>query len=344
MNKITFILMLSAAIVFAENVAVFPPECVNVDRGYVGAFAMLLSQKYEGVSGLRVVSPLRSGKAIAADSNYAAAAAKLGVSEYIEIEAVGFSPDLDSLEHSQKTIVTVFRRDKTGNEIHKVATTLMNSDIEGQCENIAVALWKKTPLEQIQGTIVNKTMSSTNKSLKRKGIKIGGVYPYDWNSPALSPMVTVGFDMRLDEEKYFIEIGGGAKMPTSMGTSSQNATSTPTSQSYGGGYFDVGGDYYIISGNGNEGWYLGAGLNPGIYFTNLNSSNPGLSFALAPYIQTGVMFPTQGKTVFYVEIRVAQHVLPITTTTQLLDSVSGYTTNTQNLYPLEAGINFGICW
>jgi hypothetical protein len=69
---------------------------------------VLLSQKYEIISGLRVFSLIKSGKAIGADSNYTAAAAKPGVSEYIEIEAVGLYPNMDSLDHSQKTIVTVF--------------------------------------------------------------------------------------------------------------------------------------------------------------------------------------------------------------------------------------------
>ncbi len=371
MDKIAAILMVSAAVLFAEDVAVFPPEGVNTDRSYLDAFGMVLAQKYAKVSGLKVMSPLKAAKALPADSNHVQAAAKLGISEYLEIEAVGLylskkeaqglvrdssgethvyvnidnsnssgsSDDQEKLDN-HKTIVTVSRMDKSGGEICKVEMTLVTyGDIEEASDRIAEALWRKVPIEQTRSmtNITRREGMGNNQmySLKRKGIKIGGIYPYGWNSTALSSIVTIGFSMRFDAEKYFLEVGGGGKIPTAMYTTS--------ARSYGGGYLDIGGNYYIKP--GNVAWYIGGGVSPGIYFSTSDIS-PGVSFALAPYIQTGIMLPRQSKTAFYAEVRIAQHVMPVTTTYQT-DSTLEYGTTgsgTQVFRPLEAGINFGICW
>jgi hypothetical protein len=373
MNKIAAILMVSAAALFAEDVAVFPPEGVNTDRSYIEAFGMVLAQKYAKVSGLKVMSPLKAAKSAPIDSNHVQAAAKLGVSEYLEIEAVGLylskkeakelihdssggtnvyvnvdnsnsgggSDDQEKLDN-HKTIVTVSRMDKNGGEIYKVEMTLVTyGDIEEASDRIAEALWRKVPIEQTR-TMTNITRregmgSNQMFSLKRKGIKIGGIYPYGWNSTTLSSIVTIGFSMRFDAEKYFLEIGGGGKIPTAMYTTS--------ARSYGGGYLDVGGNYYLKP--GNVAWYIGGGVSPGIYFATSSDASPGVSFALAPYLQTGIMLPRMSKTAFYVEVRVAQHIMPVTTTYQS-DSTTMYgsttVSGTQVLRPLEAGINFGICW
>jgi hypothetical protein len=124
--------------------------------------------------------------------------------------------------------------------------------------------------------------------------------------------------MRFDQEKYFLEVGVGGKIPTSMVDSKSN--------SYGGAYFDLGGDYYLIP--GNVAWYLGGGVIPGIILSV--SSNSGVAFGLAPYIQTGVMMPRMSKTAFYAEIRVAQHIMPIS---------AGYQSDSLDIYGYTTTIN-----
>jgi hypothetical protein len=357
---------------------VFPPQGVNTDRSYIDAFGMVLSQKYAKISGKKVMSPLKAGKALEADSNYVKAAEKLGVSEYLEIEAVGLyiskkemkdlmsdtsrgthvyvNVNSNNDDHSNnddedkgdqekldnhKTIVTVSRMDRTGSELYKVEMTLVTyGDIEEASDRISQALWQRIPIEKTRGmnNITRREGMGNNRmfSEKRKGIKIGGVFPYSWqNNVPVSSMVTIGFDMRFDAEKYFLEVGGGGKIPTSM--------YDMKSSSYGGGYFDLGGDYYLIP--GNVAWYLGGGVIPGIILSL--GGNGGVSFGLAPYIQTGVMMPRMSKTAFYAEIRVAQHIMPINAGYQT-DSLDyyGYITTSHNtvMRPLEFSINFGICW
>ncbi len=373
-KTIAAILMFAATAVFAEDVAVFPAQGVNTDKSYVDAFGMVLAQKYAKVSGLKVLSPLKSAKSLDADSNHARAAARLGVSEYLEIEAVGLyiskkeekevvfdsvkgtnvyvnvksdgdhnGDDQDKLDN-HKTIVNVSRMDKNGNEIYKVDMTLVTyGDIEEGSDRIAEALWRKVPIEQTMNmaNVTRREGMGNNQaySEKRKGIRIGGMFPYSWESGVpVSSIVTIGFDMRFDAQKYFLEVGGGGKIPTSMYDSKSN--------SYGGGYFDLGGSYYIVP--GNVSWYVGGGVMPGI-LTNVNSSpGPSVSFGLVPHIQTGIMLPRTSRTAFYAELWLGQNVMPINGeyTTDSTDAY-GYTTQVSHsvvMRPLEVAVNFGICW
>ncbi len=374
MKKIALVIGFAAAAVFAEDVAVFPAQGVNTDKSYVDAFGMVLSQKYAKISGQKVLSPLKAAKALEGDSSHVRAAAKLGVSEYLEIEAVGLfiskkevkdlssdssggthvyvnvnssedhnSDDQDKLDN-HKTIVDVSRMDKNGAEIYKVEMTLVTyGDIEEGSDRIAEALWRKVPVEQTVSmtNVTRREGMGNNKAFsdKRKGIKIGGMFPYSWQSGVdVSSIVTIGFDMRFDAQKYFLEIGGGGKIPTSM----YDAKSV----SYGGGYLDVGGCYYIIP--GNVAWYVGGGVTPGILANFNTSSDAGVSFGLVPHVQTGIMLPRTSRTAFYAELWIGQNIMPVNAgySTDSLDAY-GYTTQVSHsviMRPFELAINFGICW
>jgi hypothetical protein len=232
--------------------------------------------------------------------------------------------------------------EKNGATIYKVEMTLVTyGDIEEASDRIAEALFRRVPVEQTKSltNITRREGMGNNRTFteKRKGIKIGGMFPYSWQTNvSVSSIVTIGFDMRLDAEKYFLEIGGGGKIPTSMYNT--------TSNSYGGGYFDLGGDYYIIPGNIT--WYVGGGISPGIVL-NSGSDNP-ISFGLAPYLQTGIMMPRTSRTAFFAEFRIGQNIMPISAgyTADSTDSY-GYTYqayHTTVMRPLEFSVNFGICW
>jgi len=370
---LAFLVLTAALVASAEDVAVFPAQGVNTDRSYIDAFGMVLSQKYAKISGKKVLSPLKAAKALSGDSSHVQAAAKLGVSEYLEIEAVGLylskkevkelmtdsangthvfvnvngnsdhgSTDDQELLDNHKTIVTVARMGAGGNEIYKVEMTLVTyGDIEEASDRISQALFQRIPIDQTRGmTNITRREGMGNNRMyteKRKGIKVGGVFPYSWqNNVPVSSMVTIGFDMRFDTERYFLEVGGGGKIPTSMYDSKSNA--------YGGGYLEVGGDYYIHP--GNIGWYVGGGVIPGIIASS--GGNSGISFGLAPYIQTGVMFPRMSRAAFYGEFRIAQHVMPITAGYTTTDSTGLYypyeTTHTTVMRPLEFSVDFGMCW
>jgi len=337
MTKMAVILILSTTVLFAEDIAVFPPQDTNVDSIFISTFSNLLAKNYAKVSGLKVISPLQAGTAIPADSNYDQAAAKLGVSEYLETKAVCLKAPSNNQEKKQKVTVTVSRRDKNGSEIYKVEISLTaNDDIEGTSYRVAEALFKKIPMERIPGTKDSVHEEKKGNEFERRNvIKIGGIFPYGWNPTSLSPMISIGYEMRFDAERYFIVMGAGVKYPITGAASIDSVDSSATSpQSYGSVILDVGIDYYLIP--GDVAWFLGGGMIPGICFTNLTTKHVTPSFTVAPYLQTGVMFPIKSHVVL-IELRVAQHILPIRI---------NYTSpaRTGKLWPLEASINLGDCF
>jgi hypothetical protein len=365
---------------FADEVAVFPVQGVNTDKSFSDAFGMILAHRYTTVSGRNVLTPAKAGRAIESDSNLAKAAAKLGVSEYIETEAVGLylsrheemqtvidsssgtkvfvnvkSRDNDNNEKSDqkllddsKTIVTVTRRDRSGAQIYRVEMTLLTyGDIEESCDRIAQALWRRVPLDQTRSmtNITRREGMGSNKTfaMKHKGVKMAAIFPLGYKAEKYSSIVGIGFDMRFEAEKYFLEFGVGPRIPTAMLDS--------TTYQYGGVAFDIGANYYIRP--DNVGVYIGGGLVPLLNFFGTSSSLDGspFQFGLAPYVQIGMVLPRQSRAQFFADLRISQHLMALkssyTYTESVYDSTYNYynyTTKTVEVTdrPFEIGFDFGI--
>lgn len=351
------------AVFAADAVAVFPVIGVNTDKSFIQAFGATVALKYSQISGTRVIAPIKSAKAIGSDSSLSAAAKSLGVSEYIELDAVGLflsnrernelyqdssgqkiivvvqnkdendeKSDQQLLDNS-KTIVTATRYNSQGNEIHRVELTLLTyGDIEEASQRIATALFKKISIEEARTlTTITRREGMGNNSLfvnKVKGVKAGG-QGVAVNDGTIAPFVNIGFDMRLEADKYFLEFGVGGRIPSSSFTSDKRY--------YGGVYFELAGNYYLTP--GPIGFYAGGGVIP---FINLLSSD-GLQMGIAPCIQGGVMLPRDSRVRFYVELRVAQNVMPIKTRLYSYDYITYYSNNREyTSYPTEIGLNVGI--
>ena len=89
------------------------------------------------------------------------------------------------------------------------------------------------------------------------------------------PAMSLGFDGRFERERYFIEVGAGFIVPSTLIGSSSNST-----VSVGGIFLNGGVSFYLT--DGDIAPYAGLGIEPRIVF----SSSP---IALAPYVQVGVM-------------------------------------------------------
>jgi hypothetical protein len=362
---------------FADDVAVFPVQGVNTDKSFSDAFGMLLAHRYAAISGRNVLTPAKAGRAIENDSNLSKAASRLGVSEYIETEAVGLylsrheelqtvidsssgtkvfvnvkSSGNDNNEKSDqkllddsKTIVTVTRRDRSGAQMYKVEMTLLTyGDIEESCDRIAQALWRKVPLDQTRSmtNITRREGMGNNKTfaLKHKGVKIAAIFPLGYKAQKYSSIVGIGYDMRFEAEKYFLEFGVGGRIPTAMLDS--------TTYQYGGVAFDIGADYFIRS--DNVGLYIGGGIVPLLNFfgsSGISSDGNPFQFGLAPYVQFGMVLPRQSRAQFFFDLRVSQHLMELKSTYSqyVYDSTLGYsTTKTFEVTdrPLEVGFDFGI--
>jgi hypothetical protein len=377
--KSSFIAIMVAFVItgFADDFAVFPVQGVNTDKSFADAFGMILSHRYAVVTGRNVLTPLKAAHALESDSNYSKAAAKLGVSEYLEIEAVGlylsrkeeqqFTVDSstgtkvfvnvkasasDNTEKSDqkllddsKTIVTVTRRDRTGTQLYRVEMTLLTyGDIEESCDRIAQALWRKVPLDQTRtmDNITRREGMGKNQlfAQKHKGVKVAAIYPLGYNGQKYSSMVGIGYDMRFDAEKFFMEFGVGGRIPTAMYDS--------TSYQYGGVAIEIGADYFLMP--GNFGLYVGGGIVPLLNFFGGNTLDGGspFQFGLAPYVQIGMVMPRQSRAQFFVDLRISQHLMAMKSSyTQNVYTGTdpySYTTVTHETTerPFEIGFDLGM--
>jgi hypothetical protein len=370
MKHTTTTLLLLAGILFsvsAKDVAIFPVVGINADKSFLDAFGVLLSRKYEAVSGKTVIDPLKSGRSVGEDSDFVAAAKRLGVSEYIEITAVGLylslkekysysnaekvvihvneinsddeeDSDQELLDNS-KTIVTAIRKDSTGRTIHKVELTLLTyGDIEETCDRFANALYRKVSIDEARSlaNVTRREGMGNNKLFSEKihGIKVGGYYPYIIDDH-MSTFTSIGYNLRMESSKFFIEFGANGRFPSAL--------FDDTKRSYGGLGLEVGGSYIFT--DGIFGVYAGGGVIPHFNFVQI------FEMGLAPYLQFGITFPRNSSTRFFIDIRVAQNVLPVSSGWDESDYYYDdpyYEEETslpyQTNFPCEIGLNFGIGW
>jgi hypothetical protein len=375
--RFSFIAIMVAFVVsgFADDIAVFPVQGVNTDKSFADAFGMILSHRYAAISGRSVMTPIKAARAIESDSNYAKAASRLGVSEYIETEAVGlylsrreeqqFTVDSSSgtkvfvnvksstedheeksdqkLLDDSKTIVTVTRRDRTGAQLYRVEMTLLTyGDIEESCDRIAQALWRKVPLDQTRSmnNITRREGMGRNQMFaqKHKGVKVAAIYPVGYSGQKYSSMVGIGYDMRFEAEKFFMEFGVGGRIPTAMFDS--------TTYQYGGVAFEIGADYFLLP--GNVGLYVGGGIVPLLNFfgNNLLNDSP-FQFGLAPFVQIGMVVPRQSRAQFFFDLRISQHLMAMKSSYQRSVYDSTYMYSTTKTFetterPLEIGFDLGM--
>ncbi len=367
LSKYLTIGALAASVVSAADVAVFPVVGINTDQSYMNAFGMLLAKKYEAISGQSVLDPITTGRALGTDSNYTEAAEKLDVSEYIEMTAIGLflsrkeyyqtmnsdsgsekvivvvqnssrEDDEDNdqqLLDNSKTVVTALRKDRSGKLIHKAELTLVTyGDIEEACDRFATALFQRISVEETRSltNITRREGMGNNKLFTEKlsGIKAGAYYPYILDG-TIVPFTSIGYNMRMESRKFFVEFGVNGRFPSAM--------FNDTKRQYGGIGLEVGGSYLFTE--GVIGLYGGGGVLP-----HLNFANDAMEMGIAPYLQAGITFPRNSGTRFFVDVRVAQNALPISTGTS--ESYDYYSDETyppvQTNYPCEIGMNIGIGW
>lgn len=367
-------LLITVSSINAADVGVFPATGVNTDESFVKAVGAILALKYAEVSGQTVAGPRETGKALASteDSSYAEASNKLGVKEYITIDAVGLylsrkeknnysvqntetteggvtvhfiqkdDDDDDDDESDQelldkhKTIVTCIRKEASGAEIYRSQMTLLTyGDIEESSERIAKSLYNKIPVsETITPTSITRREGMGHNKLfqeKISGVKMSGIYPIDaTESDNMNAMVTIGYNMKMESEKFFVEFGVGAELPGGM---FKNDT-----RKYGGNYFEIGVSGFPV--RKNFLLYTGGGIKPFFNWTQ------EMEMGLAPYLNIGFISPRTYKARFYMAFVVAQNVIPVTTTVRKeIDSdylYSDYDYFDYESYPTEIGLQFGI--
>lgn len=313
-------LSLFAARAMAAEVAVFPPRVTNLTAEQAEAIGTVLAQKYALVSGKAVLSPAQARAAIK-EGGLPEAAKALGVAEYLDSTAVALE---------KKILVAVTLNDLGGNPLFTAQMTAVSlDDMPEVSDRIARALVSRIPPEQTltRKNVTRSEGSRQNRAFAEKvmGVRTGVTYPFA--AEKLDPMLSVSFDGRLEADRYFLEFGAGFTVA---------ADGSNSRKEYGALSAEVGGSYYL--GGEFTSPYVGAGVIPRIVF----GSGIDSTLSLAPYAQAGVMFMRASSTRLYVDLRIAQNVLPLRSTSY--DYETYRTTSSKALYPTEVSVQVGIGW
>jgi hypothetical protein len=306
------------------SVAVFPVDGTNLDRGEVAAIGQMMASSYQMESGEATLPPKQTAATLEAEGDYAPAASRLGASEYLFVSAV-------RLEERIVITASRYRADGTLLYSSKMTATSLD-DLESISERLSRALHRQEAIRDTQslGNVTRTEGRKPNRIWVEKvmGLKASYIYPMAYGGEDIAPMMSFGFDGRLEGESYFLEIGAGFLVPNG---------DNEDRLSYGGVYADLGGSVYLT--NTSVSPYVGLGVLPrlvGIDITNF-----------AAYAQVGAMFLRQSSSRIYVDLRASQNVMPVGFNQPYqYDATTGTTSGGDDLelYPLEWTLSVGMGW
>jgi hypothetical protein len=294
-------------------VMVLPVESTNLDPVQADAIGQMVASAYQIEKNERVVPPAQVRAALDAGGSYEEIAGRLQATEYLYVTAVR----LDA-----RIVISATRYAADGKMIYSAKITASGlDDVEPASDRLAKSLVHKRPPTETR-TLDNVT---TTEGIQPKrvstarvaGFKGGFVYPIGWKERVRS-MMSVGFDLRLEGEHHFLELGVGFAVPA--GTESPYA--------YGGVWSEIGASYYLTHEVTSP--YLGLGLMPRLMSKDVTN--------LAAYGQGGMMFFRDASTRLYTDLRIAQNLLPVGFS--VCDAA--YSCGTRRLYPTEVSLNIGL--
>jgi hypothetical protein len=318
---------LSPALARAADVAFFPVETTTLQPADAAAIGELLAQAYAATSRQAVLAPSRTEAALATAGAHAEAARTLGVREYVRANAVGVG---------RKVVIHATRHRADGQQLFQAKMTADSiEDVTTVSERLALALHQRADDEAVR-THQNVTLAegrAKNRVWTEKvfGVKTGVHLPFAKNAE-YSPLVSLGFDGRLEHERFFLEFGAALLIPTELEDDSSDCwdSSDPACDSskdnrgrVGGLAAEIGGSYFLTQ--GNTALYVGGGLLPRLTVVNDSAM-------VSVYGQVGVMLPREASTRFYLDLRVAQAV------------IKSHLDNGWERHPTELALHAGIGW
>ncbi len=331
MTRTAIALALLAIPTLAAEVAVFPAGVVNLDEAQGDAVAQVVADAWAERSGQDTLGPIDTGDVYdrsegqTGDQRAAAAASTLGVAQYVTVSAVRL----------EKKISLRARRHEVGGGVTGSAEIVAAGldDVEAAAVRLVEALLKGASADDVRthGTVTAREGQKRNRLFSEKvvGVRTGVVLPFasggEFNAQAL-----FHFDMRLEADSYFLEFGAGGAVPSQ----------TADKEKYGGLFARVGGAIYLA--DGEYGPYVGLGVEP-----RLHLAEDG-SIGFAPYAQLGLMLFRSSSTRLFVDLQVAQNVLPVDTREYEYDYSTYEDSDTVKSggehHPTEVGILVGIGW
>lgn len=329
------------------QVVVFPVERANITPEEGDAISAVMADAYAEVTSESVTLAPASGNAEAtrapaptpapapgapeapptatpsAPAGPAETARALGAKEYITLRATRLD---------QNIILSATRYSAAnGEELYRVRMTAASfDDVETVATRMARALYdRKHPTEsRTIDTVTKREGQAKNRTFSEKVMGLKTTFTTIFSSVDYEPMVSFGFDGRLEGQNYFLEWGVGFVVPTGGGDPIAN-------DSVGGLYSEFGGSYYLM--NTSVSPYVGAGVMPRLMFGDISG---GANIAV--YGQGGFMFFRESSTRLYADVRVAQNLTAWTT--QTYNFTGTPTTTERSSYPTELIIQVGIGW
>ncbi len=314
------LILLTGSSAFAANpVAMYVGRAINVTPAQSQAVAAVCAIEYAKASGSTVIEPEKAQAAFTPAASVVDVAQALNAQEVVELNLVSLATD----DQPGRLMVNAVRRDARGSELfHADLTAASLDDAVPVCQRLSEALVHKSdPVSLVDRHSVTSFEATASAQPNRLGpeaiLGVKTIFAMPLASTGVNPIGGVAFDARFEFERFFFEVGGGILIPAVV--SSSNAT-------YGGLTSEIGASYYLAETDTAP--YVGGGLQPRIVFS-------GSVFNLAPYAQVGVMFSRKSSTRFYVDARVSQNLLPVTST---------YGLSGGSVYPTELALQLGIGW
>ncbi len=324
MTSLTMLLLAGPA-AHAADLAVFPPNSVNLKNGEGDAIGAVLAAAFQSENVGEVVGPADAAEVFdgaqgtSRSARAAAAARALGVSRYVLLNAVRLDKKI-SLRGK-----LVWTDGSRTNRAEMVAQGL--DDMEPAAQRLAKALLTgQTTKETVHhSNVTRREAAKRNRVFSEKivGVRTGVVVPFasreDFESQAV-----LHFDMRLEGETYFLEFGAGLALPTG-GSDNKSA--------YGSLFGRIGGAFYLT--DDNTAPYVGVGVEPRIQA----AADSAIGFA--PYANLGLMFFRQSSSRLFVDLQIAQNLLEVDTNFEGFDEEER---SDDGHFPTEIGILLGIGW
>jgi hypothetical protein len=260
-----------------------------------------------------------------------AAAMRLGVFEYIELQAV---------QLGAKTTLAAIRFSREGKEVFRAEATAINlDDMQAATARLAHALaWAQaSPRPPVAMAPDYATLppppplpAGPKPYPAALGLKSGIIFPMA-SSRSFATQMSLQFDGRIGPRNAFAEVGAGIVIPSTTASGSDTIE-------MGGLFAEFGGGYYLSEGSVAP--YLGGGVSPRIWIVTTPKSGSTSGATCTVHGMAGVNFTRDMRARVFAEVRVSQYIIGLSNKIDTLDGeiISG------TYYPTEFSLHVGIGW
>ena len=329
-NFSIILLFISIVNISAQDIAVLVSNFTTISEEESKTFLALFAKEYNTVTNKNVYDISKAQEIYKEnDYNIVSTSETIQVSEYIVITAITVN---------QKIILDAVLYDRQGNNILKAENSALSIDeLPNACTHLATSLASKsnaTKPEKAEIQDKDEEQERQEDFFQEKiiGFKTGIIQPYHKDT-SFEAHITVGFNMKIESKKFFIEFGAGPLLPSIYEELENNSDLV-----YGGVNLEFGTCFYL-SNNPAASVYLGGGLNPRILLYPSQT-------VINPYFLCGLMFLRKSSMRVFTNIRITQHILKLKYSEEIEDS-QNFTTSHILKYktrPLELGLEVGIGW